>query len=142
MAQLTTPYSMFVAVHREVAFALKRLQHWPGDVRKLQNLVAEAIPSYPGFECPPGAALANKAYLRIASDWLNEAASEFGDHGCNDYKFPTTVSREEQQMILSEGSRLGVFHPSELQEHLDQLPYCADFVVMYCLAAMLKEAAA
>ncbi len=79
-----------------------------------------------------------RTHLKLASHWLNEAASQWGDHGCNDYRFPDWVSREDQEMILRQGALLGVFDESELPEKLAQLPYCPDFVVMFCLARMLQ----
>ncbi len=77
--------------------------------------------------------------MRLAGEMLEMGADEYSRHGCNDYSFSHTVTRDEQVEIVYTGARLGIYGAEDIEQKIAALPDATDWVVMLILAAMLRE---
>lgn len=81
----------------------------------------------------------NPHHLRLAADMLDMAADKFGNHVCNDFKWPEYLTLEDRLSML-DAFRAG--DPDTLAADLERAYSPGDWVVMLALAKMLRLEAA
>lgn len=85
--------------------------------------------------------MSTKAWAKLAAKLMEEAAGEFGSHGCNDMNLDEMgLTRAEQEYLVrymnaKNGS------PQDTDDQIRHLPDTSDFCVMYAVAAWLRELA-
>lgn len=89
------------------------------------------------------------ALLLLAADLLDKAASEFGNHGCNDYDLPRSMSHADVETLADLCNRdnfqnvrdMSKIDPKDMQTAKRLRRNAPDFVVMGALAFGLRELA-
>lgn len=86
-------------------------------------------------------ALPAAVWAKIAAEFMDRAADEFGNHGCNDFDLSTLgLSREDQVTLVAfMNERNG--SPEETPGDIERLPWTSDFCVMFACAAWLRSLA-
>ncbi len=78
----------------------------------------------------------------LAADLMDQAASEFGNHGCNDMNLNSygLTKAEQKELVTFMHAKNG--DPEETKNSVEALPNTSDFCVMHACAAWLRELAA
>lgn len=78
-----------------------------------------------------------KNFVRLAGHLLKMSASEFANHGCNDFSLDPYLTYAEQVQFVVRAHELNG-DPENAAESVEKLPNMPDFVVMGTIGMILE----